>query len=880
MRNPSQTTARSAGATPLALTLFVTLSLTLLIAAAAVGAELPTVAGVTVESQQKAPMGIRVDYSSGQGVVSWDHPGAATGDTFGKAVSEIYRNVPGYQAPASSFQIYDLDGEWGDILNTTEPGWLEEIEFHFGVSGTLNQAAFQIKVYDTTVWPTYPQGTPESLLVTLNTPALPLNLTDSRLWINLVGLRSAGIQLNTQEILITWQLVSYTGSVNSFGAVFHDVPQIGASEDQCWLRNEDVPPGQYFKFTNFFVNNLAFSVAASPICAAGPEIAIANGFFPFDTLPLGGAAVDSLVFGNLATCEDLTWQIVDAPGGNGPHPWFEISQTSGVLAPGQQVALGLNVDAFELETGQYEASMAIETNDPAQPSVNFLVTMTVYSELGRAQPGVLYATQGYDGSGLLVTIDTATGVATPVGNTRVAGIQGLAISGATSLIQGVGAPVNSDLGRLYTLDGNSGAVIKTGGVPQCFQAMAYCGDELFGVALCGRQRLYTIDPTTGESLSSPGLFPAGMLIVGLACDPTTGILYGAESFSETGAINLHTINTTTGALTLVGPLGLGPDDVIGDIAFDSDGNLFGVTGERITANKLVAINKATGQATVIGLTGIDYLSGLDFGRSVALYRVNVGGAALGALDLGIAWDEDTNTSPSPYRNQGGNPDSYPSGTLDPSVPATTPPEIFHTERWASQMFWDFPVGAGRAVEVRLYFKNGYWGTSLPGQRVFNVEIDGVPVLTNYDIVADVGQNVGVMKSFFVVGDGNLDIDFLAVVDNPLVCAIEIRGEVPGGTPSPVPDGPTPPSARVRLGEAAPNPFNPTTRFSYDLPAGGHVTVRVYDAQGRKVGTIVDGVQSAGTHQVSFSGERLASGVYFYELRAGGVREVRKMTLLK
>ena len=59
-----------------------------------------------------------------------------------------------------------------------------------------------------------------------------------------------------------------------------------------------------------------------------------------------------------------------------------------------------------------------------------------------------------------------------------------------------------------------------------------------------------------------------------------------------------------------------------------------------------------------------------------------------------------------------------------------------------------------------------------------------------------------------------------------------------------------------------------------------MTLRVYDALGRKVGTIVDGVQSAGTHQVSFSGERLASGVYFYELRAGGVREVRKMTLLK
>lgn len=175
------------------------------------------------------------------------------------------------------------------------------------------------------------------------------------------------------------------------------------------------------------------------------------------------------------------------------------------------------------------------------------------------------------------------------------------------------------------------------------------------------------------------------------------------------------------------------------------------------------------------------LAPLSARADVALYRVNVGGEAQTALDLGIPWDVDTNASPSPYHIQDSIPDAYPGGALDPSVPATTPPEVFDTQRYddpfdPSQMSWDFPVGAGRAVEVRLYFKNGYPGTSLPGQRVFNVQIDGVPVLTNYDIVADVGHNVGVMKSFFVVGDGNLDIDFLSVVNNPLVSAIEIRGE--------------------------------------------------------------------------------------------------------
>jgi PKD repeat protein len=54
-----------------------------------------------------------------------------------------------------------------------------------------------------------------------------------------------------------------------------------------------------------------------------------------------------------------------------------------------------------------------------------------------------------------------------------------------------------------------------------------------------------------------------------------------------------------------------------------------------------------------------------------------------------------------------------------------------------------------------------------------VLIDGQPKLTNYDIVADVGTRVGTMKKFPVTSDGNVDIDFGHVVENPLINAIEI-----------------------------------------------------------------------------------------------------------
>ncbi len=80
--------------------------------------------------------------------------------------------------------------------------------------------------------------------------------------------------------------------------------------------------------------------------------------------------------------------------------------------------------------------------------------------------------------------------------------------------------------------------------------------------------------------------------------------------------------------------------------------------------------------------------------------------------------------------------------------------------------------------------------------------------------------------------------------------------------------------------ASPNPFNPTTEISFDLPAAGDVQLTVYDVSGRRISTLVNGQMQAGRHSVRFSGDRLGSGTYFYELRGNGNREIGKMVLLK
>ncbi len=170
-----------------------------------------------------------------------------------------------------------------------------------------------------------------------------------------------------------------------------------------------------------------------------------------------------------------------------------------------------------------------------------------------------------------------------------------------------------------------------------------------------------------------------------------------------------------------------------------------------------------------------------------LYRVNAGGPVVTAIDDGPDWEVDTLATPSGLHNAGGSVSDHGAvPIIDTSVAPTTPAAIFSHERWdgaaAPEMAWDFPVPAGTEVEVRIFFRNGYAGTSTNGTRVFDVLIDGANVLDDYDIVADVGHNVGTMKSFSITSDGTVDIDFGHETENPLLNAIEIL--VPEEDPAP------------------------------------------------------------------------------------------------
>jgi hypothetical protein len=78
----------------------------------------------------------------------------------------------------------------------------------------------------------------------------------------------------------------------------------------------------------------------------------------------------------------------------------------------------------------------------------------------------------------------------------------------------------------------------------------------------------------------------------------------------------------------------------------------------------------------------------------------------------------------------------------------------------------------------------------------------------------------------------------------------------------------------------PNPFNPTTTIRFTLPSKSYVSLKIYDVLGRQVAALVQDELPAGTYSQQWNASLLPSGVYFYRLQAGGVSDVKKMSLIR
>lgn len=83
-----------------------------------------------------------------------------------------------------------------------------------------------------------------------------------------------------------------------------------------------------------------------------------------------------------------------------------------------------------------------------------------------------------------------------------------------------------------------------------------------------------------------------------------------------------------------------------------------------------------------------------------------------------------------------------------------------------------------------------------------------------------------------------------------------------------------------LSQNYPNPFNPSTSISYQLPVSGVVELTIYNVLGTQITTLVNGLQTAGSHSVVWNAASFTSGVYFYRLETESFVSVKKMLLIK
>lgn len=160
----------------------------------------------------------------------------------------------------------------------------------------------------------------------------------------------------------------------------------------------------------------------------------------------------------------------------------------------------------------------------------------------------------------------------------------------------------------------------------------------------------------------------------------------------------------------------------------------------------------------------------------ALLRVNSGNLTADHTDpSGNLWTLDS----------GYNSNNVSTGSTTVTVAGTTTPEIYKTHRFKNRnsstpLKYEFTLPNGN-YDVRLHFAEVWTGATAPGSRVFNVLVEGLTVLPNLDVFAEVGLNHALVKSVpATVADGKLTIDFTVVVQNPQVCAIEVYPVLGGG----------------------------------------------------------------------------------------------------
>ncbi len=328
-------------------------------------------------------------------------------------------------------------------------------------------------------------------------------------------------------------------------------------------------------------------------------------------------------------------------------------------------------------------------------------------------------------------------------------------------------------------------------------------------------------------------------------NPVVGTMYATSDANDGG--RLFTVNTSTGGTTLVGPT---------------------------TANQITGMGVHPATKQLIGLDPNGSSLGTLYQLSTSgFYAKNIG--SIGGFNLrGMAIKDDS---------------TFYAGTISGTILKVKYPTCETTLVAVSGLLTGGltlnPVTGELWLAARpiLGAKDGIYKVDVAAGKVKLIGKTGFGVQTNALLFDKNGKLYG------VTGQGT-DPSNLILIDTSTAAgtligsmgiagiqAIALSPDAPAGVGR---SAPTALPSTYSLEQNFPNPFNPTTKIQFSLPTASKVTLKLFDALGREVVTLVDGIRQPGIYLVTLDGSRLASGVYYYRLTAGGFDDIKRMVLLK
>ncbi len=274
-------------------------------------------------------------------------------------------------------------------------------------------------------------------------------------------------------------------------------------------------------------------------------------------------------------------------------------------------------------------------------------------------------------------------------------------------------------------------------------------------------------------------------------------------------------------------------------------------------------------------------------QPVVVFRVNNGGLEITDPELSWGLDKEGTdpTRRSPYLDITRATYTTGSNTWTGTNTTGAPSNIFGGNRYATTvgpMIWHFPTGNG-SFKVKLFFaeKGGTGAVNGAGQRIFDVNAEGILAFNDIDIYSEAGMAALKREADVTVTDGTLDLEFVRDINNTQVNGIEIvrlsgaGARIGGGHHN------EKITSEVELYSnssvyAYPNPIAGTTFIHFRNPQSGSIVLKVSGSTGKTVKEIQLQADDTSVIPLDLPVESMSSGLYLLEVKTKSGRKVIKL----